>query len=81
MIVYDITDRESFKSVDNWMSEVDKFASQNVNKLLIGNKIDLTSDREVTYEEGQVNKSFITSTNFLIGISETLRNQIFRNLS
>jgi Ras-related protein Rab-1A len=64
MIVYDITDRESFKSVDNWMSEVDKFASQNVNKLLIGNKIDLTSDREVTYEEGQVNKSFITMTNF-----------------
>ena len=52
MIVYDVTDDESFKSVESWLSEVDKLASGNVVKLLIGNKADLAGQRKVTYEEG-----------------------------
>ena len=41
MIVYDITDRESFNCVENWLQEVDKYASEDVSKLLVGNKNDL----------------------------------------
>jgi Ras-related protein Rab-1A len=41
MIVYDITDQESFNNVRNWLQEIDKFASDNVNKILVGNKSDL----------------------------------------
>ena len=52
VIVYDITDRDSFESVKNWMVEIDKYAQENVNKLLIGNKCDLTSKRQVAHEEG-----------------------------
>ena len=36
-----------------------RYASENVNKLLVGNKSDLTSKRAVTYEQGKV--SFIVS--------------------
>ena len=34
------------------MQEIDKFASESVNKLLVGNKCDLDS-REISTEEGQ----------------------------
>jgi Ras-related protein Rab-1A len=34
------------------MQEIDKFATENVNKLLIGNKCDLEEDRQVSYDEG-----------------------------
>ena len=34
------------------MQEIEKFASENVNKLLVGNKSDLEEQREVTYDEG-----------------------------
>ena len=54
MIVYDVTDRESFDAVDNWINEVEKYATVNVNKLLIGNKSDLINERQVSYEEGSV---------------------------
>ena len=52
MIVYDITDAESFNAVQMWMAEVEKFAAPNVSKLLIGNKLDLAHDRKVTTEQG-----------------------------
>ena len=47
IIVYDITDMESFNNVKTWLQEIEKFASDNVNKLLVGNKSDLTSQRQV----------------------------------
>ncbi len=45
IVVYDTTDKESFKSIDNWMNEVEKHASDNVSKILVGNKSDLTDQR------------------------------------
>jgi GTPase SAR1 family protein len=53
-VTYDITDRESFKAVDNWMAEVDKYAAESVNRILVGNKVDLEDSREVTFDEGKV---------------------------
>ncbi|XLT71900.1 hypothetical protein HN873_028326 [Arachis hypogaea] len=49
-IVYDVTDEESFNNVKQWLSEIDRYASDNVNKLLVGNKSDLTANRVVSYE-------------------------------
>lgn len=49
MLVFDVCDKESFDSVGSWMSEVNKYASSSVNKILIGNKADLKNDRRVTY--------------------------------
>lgn len=52
MIVYDVTDDESFKSVEMWIEEINKFAASGVCKLFIGNKIDLESDRKISTEQG-----------------------------
>ena len=53
IIVYDVTDRESFDHVSFWMKEVDRLATPDVCRLLVGNKSDLTDKRVVTFEEGQ----------------------------
>lgn len=52
MVVYDVTDRDSFQAVESWLAEVEKRAAKDVIKLLIGNKADLAGDRKVSYEEG-----------------------------
>jgi Ras-related protein Rab-1A len=51
--VYDITDRESFDNVKQWLNEIDRYACENVNKLLVGNKSDLDSKRQVEFEEAK----------------------------
>ena len=53
LLIYDITNRDSFKNLENWLTEIEKNASQNVLKILIGNKNDLVDDREIKTEEGQ----------------------------
>ncbi|EXC21063.1 GTP-binding protein YPTM2 [Morus notabilis] len=50
IIVYDVTDQESFNNVKQWLNEIDRYASDNVNKLLVGNKSDLTANKVVSYE-------------------------------
>jgi Ras-related protein Rab-1A len=52
-IIYDITNRESFKNLENWLGEIEKNASDKVLKILIGNKCDLEQEREIQFEEGQ----------------------------
>jgi Ras-related protein Rab-1A len=54
IIVYDITDRESFDNVKQWLNEIDRYACENVNKLLVGNKSDLDSKRQVDTSEAKV---------------------------
>ena len=53
ILTYDITDKQSFKDIENWLTEVEKFANENVIKLLVGNKCDLESQRQVTFDEGK----------------------------
>jgi len=53
IIVYDITDKESFDNVRQWLFEIDRYASESVCKLLVGNKSDLTNKRAVEYEQAK----------------------------
>jgi len=53
IVVYDTTDLESFNNVKQWLHEIDRYASENVNKLLVGNKSDLTSKRAVSYDQAK----------------------------
>ena len=48
-----MTDRESFRAVDNWMAEVDKSASESALRIIVGNKCDNEDKRKVTLEEGK----------------------------
>ncbi|CAN6273709.1 unnamed protein product, partial [Urochloa humidicola] len=50
IIVYDVTDQESFNNVKQWLNEIDRYASDNVNKILVGNKSDLTANKVVATE-------------------------------
>jgi Ras-related protein Rab-1A len=53
IIVYDVTDRETFENVRQWMHEIERFANDNVCKVLVGNKCDLDDRRKVSTAEGQ----------------------------
>jgi GTPase SAR1 family protein len=53
-VVYDVTDQDSFNNVKQWLNEIDRYANENVNKLLVGNKSDLTSKRVVEYATAKV---------------------------
>eukprot|EP01099_Mayorella_cantabrigiensis_P009049 TRINITY_DN971_c0_g1_i1.p1 TRINITY_DN971_c0_g1~~TRINITY_DN971_c0_g1_i1.p1 ORF type:complete len:210 (+),score=50.69 TRINITY_DN971_c0_g1_i1:60-689(+) len=51
LLVYDVSDQKSFANIRNWIQNVDEHASESVNKILLGNKCDV-SNRVVSYEEG-----------------------------
>src|SRR5579864_1651259 len=53
VMVYDITNEPSFKNIDHWIRNVDSHASENVDKILIGNKCDMEDDRAVATQRGQ----------------------------
>ncbi|XP_057304019.1 ras-related protein Rab-1A-like [Hydractinia symbiolongicarpus] len=54
IIVYDISDRASFVNVSMWLSEIDKYASDNVHKVLVGNKSDKETEREVDFNSAKI---------------------------
>lgn len=49
IVVYDVTDQESYNNVKQWLQEIERYACENVNKLLVGNKSDLTTKKVVDY--------------------------------
>jgi len=50
IVVYDVTEPDSFNNVKQWLNEIDRYANENVNKLLVGNKSDLVQKRQVDYK-------------------------------
>ena len=53
LLLYDVTNRDSFKNLESWLIEIEKNAKEKVLKILIGNKCDLTDDREIQSDEGK----------------------------
>ena len=53
ILVFDCTDAESFSNVKQWLGEIERYACENVNKLLVANKIDLVDGRVVTEEQAK----------------------------
>ena len=53
LLLYDVTNKDSFKNLENWLIEIEKNSSDKVLKILVGNKCDLSDDREIQTEEGQ----------------------------
>ena len=50
IVVYDVTDEATFNNVKQWLQEIERYACEGVNKLLVGNKADLTGSKQVDYE-------------------------------
>lgn len=44
-----MTDQDTFSNVKQWLQEIDRYACEGVNKLLVGNKSDLTNKKVVEY--------------------------------
>ena len=53
MVVYDITCKESFENVKNWLQDIHEESPKTVLICLIGNKIDLEDKRIITFDEGK----------------------------
>ena len=53
ILVYDITDLDSFNNLKDWLIEIEKNAPKNVNKILVGNKCDMDNKRKITIEQGR----------------------------
>merc|ERR1711934_1184123 len=53
VLVYDVTDRRSFESIRNWISQIQQHADVHVNKILVGNKCDMLDEKVVSTEEGE----------------------------
>ena len=52
ILTYDVTDKNSFKNIPNWIKQIEANAPTNKSKVLVGNKCD-KPDRMITKSEGQ----------------------------
>ena len=52
LLVYDITRKYTFQNLVRWLEEMLEHAYHRMTIVLVGNKKDLESEREVSYEEG-----------------------------
>ena len=54
ILVYDLTNYKSFENISKWLRNIDEHASEDVEKLLLGNKCDVgQGERMVSYEKGR----------------------------
>jgi len=54
ILVYDITNYKSFENISKWLRNIDEHASEDVEKLLIGNKCDVgPGERIVSHDKGR----------------------------
>ncbi|KAL7717328.1 Ras-likeGTP-binding protein YPT1 [Entamoeba marina] len=82
VVVYDVTDKQSFESVKGWLKDILFYAPRNVCKILVGNKVDLIVNKVVSTEEAislaqQENCLFIESS----AKSHTSISSIFMDLT
>ena len=53
IITYDITNKESFDNVEEWINEIKNQSSKDILLVLVGNKNDLENERDVSFDEGE----------------------------
>uniref|UniRef100_A0A8C5Q8H6 Ras-related protein Rab-12 n=1 Tax=Leptobrachium leishanense TaxID=445787 RepID=A0A8C5Q8H6_9ANUR len=64
ILVYDLTKSETFEDLPKWMKMIDKYASEEAELLLVGNKLDCEIDREITKQQGEKFAQQITGMRF-----------------
>lgn len=53
MLAYEITSAESFKNIAKWIKQVESTSDEEVCKVLLGTKIDLEAERQVSSREAR----------------------------
>ena len=54
IFVYDITNRESFNNIENWVNLALEKNNKNICNFLVGNKTDKEAERKVSVKEGEI---------------------------
>jgi small GTP-binding protein len=54
MLVYDVTSEKSFDNIRNWIRNIEENASSDVDKMILGNKCDLSESRVISTERGKL---------------------------
>eukprot|EP01105_Mastigella_eilhardi_P020046 TRINITY_DN4750_c0_g1_i2.p1 TRINITY_DN4750_c0_g1~~TRINITY_DN4750_c0_g1_i2.p1 ORF type:complete len:214 (-),score=50.35 TRINITY_DN4750_c0_g1_i2:123-764(-) len=71
LLVYDVTSRESYNHISSWLSDAKSLSNTKTVIMLVGNKIDLSAEREVTFLEAsrfsQENGLMFVETSCLTG--------------
>ncbi|KAJ8774351.1 hypothetical protein K2173_011600 [Erythroxylum novogranatense] len=90
LVVYDITRQSTFESVTRWLDELKTHSDSSMARMLVGNKCDLESIREVSVEEGKnlaeseglffIETSALDSTNVKTAFEIVIR-EIYNNVS
>lgn len=79
ILVYDVSNRESFEALPRWYSELETYVSNSVVKILVGNKVDKEFSRQVSVAEAQqfatrMSSLFIeTSAKTSVGVNEVFQ--------
>ncbi|XP_037539457.1 ras-related protein Rab-8B [Nematolebias whitei] len=53
MLVYDICNEKSFDNIKNWIRNIEEHASSDIEKMILGNKCDMTDRRQVSKDRGE----------------------------
>jgi len=53
ILVYSIEKEDSFDNLDKWLNDIKNESSPDIKIVLIGNKLDLESERKITKEKGE----------------------------
>lgn len=56
---------DSFNNVKQWLQEIDRYATEGVNKLLVGNKSDMSDKKVVEYTVAKVWPRFFARRYYL----------------
>jgi len=50
-LVYDITNSKSFEALNRWLEDIKEFGPEDVNVIIVGNKVDMHYQREVSFQD------------------------------
>ncbi|KRW98587.1 P-loop containing nucleoside triphosphate hydrolase [Pseudocohnilembus persalinus] len=53
MLVYDISNRQSFEHLQDWLNDITQHANESIEIMVVGNKNDISDRRDVSLEEGE----------------------------
>ena len=50
-MIYDITNSKTFEALTKWLEDIKQYGPEDINIIIVGNKIDLNFQRDVSYQE------------------------------
>ena len=53
LLVFDVTSRQSFDHIVEWLGDIDDNIGESTTKVIVGNKADLEDERVISYDEGR----------------------------